>query len=524
MRVSTVEEMRRLDQRAVHELGIPEALLMENAANGVYRVIQELYGVAGRRFAVVCGSGNNGGDGLALARLLRASGGRPEVMLLGAPERLGEVARLNLEMATACGVPVRVDASPDQLDLAIHRADVIVDAILGTGISGKVRGRSAEAIAKVLRSRRPVVSVDIPSGINGDTGAVCGCAVQADQTVTFGLPKRGSLLYPGAAHGGELWVTPISFSPELVASHDVRVAVNLPPELPPRSPYGHKGSYGEVLVVAGAASYFGAPVLAAGAVLRAGAGYVRLAAPDVVVPHLAGPGSEIVFQPMPSTASGSLARAGRERIVEIANTVDFVVVGPGLSLESETVELVRWLLPRLERPLLVDGDGLSAIVGSLDLVGSRDQPTVLTPHPGEMARLLGCSVGEVLADPMASAARLVTDTEAIVVLKGAHSLIASPDGEVRINVTGNSGMGTAGSGDVLAGTIAAMACTGLNGVEATRCGVLVHGLAGDLAADELGADGMIASDILDALPAAVATYRSEHAEHTEDHWGAIHLL
>ncbi len=524
MRVSTVDEMRQLDQRAVSELGVPEPLLMENAANGVYRVIREVYGVADRRFTVVCGTGNNGGDGLASARLLKASGGVPEVLLLGPVDRLGETSRLNYEMASACGVPVHVDGNPDDLPSMLHRAHVVIDAVLGTGISGEVRGRAADVIDMLCAGRRPVVSVDIPSGVNGNTGEICGRAVRAEHTVTFGLPKRGSFLYPGAGQCGELWVTPISFSPELVASAGISVALNLPAALPPRPAHGHKGTFGDVLVVAGAASYYGAPVLASGAVLRAGGGYVRLAAPDVVVPHLAAPGSEIVFQPMPSTQQGSLARSAGERLAELGGSVDFAVVGPGLSLDSETTELVRWLVAHLEAPALLDGDGLSALVGNLGLITDRDQPTVLTPHPGEMARLRGVSVAEVVADPIAAAMGLARDTGAIVVLKGAHSLIASPDGDVRINVTGNCGMGTAGSGDVLTGTIAAMYGLGLDVLEAARAGVLVHGLAGDIAAEELGEDGVVASDILDSLPAAVAVYRSDHAEETADNWGAVHLL
>lgn len=524
MRVSTVDEMRQLDQRAVSELGIPEALLMENAANGVYRVVRDVYGVTGRRLAVVCGTGNNGGDGLAAARLLRASGGQPEVLLLGGIDRLGETARLNYDMAVASGVPVRVDGDPDDLPAMLHRAHVVIDAVLGTGISGEVRGRAGKVIELLGESGRPVVSVDIPSGVNGNTGEVCGRAVRAAHTVTFGLPKRGSLLFPGAAQCGELWVTPISFAPELVGSAGIPVAVNLPPALPDRPPHGHKGTFGDVLVVAGAASYYGAPVLAAGAVLRAGGGYVRLAAPDVVVPHLAAPGSEIVFQPMPSTAQGSLARSAGDQLVELGRAVDLAIIGPGLSLSSETAELVRWLVRELEVPALIDGDGLSALAEEIGLVAERDQPTVLTPHPGEMARLRGATVADVVRDPIAAATQLASSVGATVVLKGAHSVIASPDGEVRINPTGNSGMGTAGSGDVLTGTIAAMVGLGLGVSEAVRAGVLVHGLAGDLAAEELGADGMVASDILDLLPAAVAMYRSEHEEQTQAHWGAVHLL
>jgi hydroxyethylthiazole kinase-like uncharacterized protein yjeF len=319
-------------------------------------------------------------------------------------------------------------------------------------------------------------------------------------------------------------VSHISYPAPLSRAEEVKVAVNQPPALPPRRPEGHKGTFGDVLFVAGAAGYYGAPTYAALSLLKAGGGYARLAAPRSVTPALGAIASELVFMPQPETKSGSLSLDALEGLLKVAAKEAFVVVGPGLSLVDETQELVRRLVAAVEVPLLVDGDGLTAVSGETGVLQRRKRPTVLTPHPGEMARLTRLEVAEVLADPVGVLQRACAELGAVIVLKGAHSLVGLPDGTVSVNLTGNSGMASAGSGDVLTGTIAAMAGQGLEVGDAVTAGVLVHGLAGDLAAATIGEDGMTARDVLEHLPAAVATYREDYAEIVEEYGGIIRRI
>jgi ADP-dependent NAD(P)H-hydrate dehydratase / NAD(P)H-hydrate epimerase len=396
---------------------------------------------------------------------------------------------------------------------------VIVDAIFGTGMTRDVEGIYREVIEQINKSGKEVMSVDIPSGINGDTGKVMGTAVEADCTVTFGLPKVGNLLLPGFTHCGRLYVSHISFPPGFYESPSLKVAVNLPPLTPPRNPQGHKGTFGDVLFVAGAASYLGAPYFSALSFLKGGGGYSRLATPRSLAPFIAGSGSEIVLIPQEETRSGSLAKVCKDDLLELAEKVDLVVLGPGLSLEEETQQLVRELAAEIRKPLLIDGDGLTALAKDLKILLRRKEETVLTPHPGEMSRLANLSVPEVLDDRVGVLQRTCRELNSHIVLKGAHSLIGAPDGNVFINMSGNSGMATAGSGDVLTGTIAAVYGLGLSIPDAVRKGVFIHGFAGDLAADVLGEDGLTAQSLMETLPLAMKLDREGLSLSYRDFYG-----
>ena len=507
MKISTVQEMRSLDRTAIDSYGIPEEILMENAGEAAYFVLLTRFGLPGRSFLVFCGGGNNGGDGFVVARKILSSGGRVKTFLLGDPEKYRGAARANLEILQRTGAEVVSLGSAGEAGKDLSHCDAVIDAIFGTGLDRDVEGRYAEIIGTINGCGRPVLSLDIPSGIHGDTGRIMGTAVRADATVTFGLPKLGNLLYPGYDHGGELFVTHISFPPGMIESANLKVELNQTPPLPPRDPKGHKGSFGDVLFVAGAAAYYGAPCFSALSFLRAGGGYARLAAPAHMVPHLASGGSEIVFVPQEETAGGSISMGNLDALLDLGSRSDMVVLGPGLSLVEETQDLARALASRLERPLLLDGDGLTALSGDLDLLRNRSAPTVLTPHPGEMSRLTGKTVPELESDPVRTLQNTCADLGAVIVLKGAHSLVGFPDARVFLNMSGNSGMATAGTGDVLTGTIAAMHGLGLGIPEAVRKGVFLHGLAGDLAAEDLGPDGITARDVLDALPLALKADR-----------------
>jgi len=503
MNIATVSQMRAMDRRAIEDYHIPETLLMENAGLAAYRVLRERFPVKGRRILMLCGSGNNGGDGLVVARQIFSEGGQPRVLLLGDPARYRGAAAVNWKILQGLDIPLQVYSSPEALEEDLAACHLVVDAILGTGLSKPVRGSYATAIERVNACRRPIVSLDIPSGIHGDSGQVMGTAVRADLTITFGLPKVGNLLYPGFAHGGDLFATTISFPPALTRSSELTIALNALPPLPARDPAGHKGSFGDALFVCGAGGYFGAPYLAAMALLKAGGGYARLAAPAAIVPTIASLGPELVFLPQAATAAGSLAFKNLDGLVDAARSRDMVVVGPGLSRDAETDRLVRRLAETLPQPLLIDGDGLTAVSASPENLAYRPGETVLTPHMGEMARLTGLTVAAIREDPVGILQKTAARLKAYVVLKGAHSLIGCPDQRVFINTTGNHAMATAGAGDVLTGTIAAMRGAGLPLDRAVCKGVALHGAAGDIAAGAKGADGVTARDVLECLPEAV---------------------
>ena len=507
MKVSSVAEMRALDRNAIEGFGIPEDLLMENAGEAACRVLESTVGAGARRIVVLCGVGNNGGDGFVMARRLHAAGTEVKVFVVGDDRRLRNNSLRNREILSRLPISVETLQNIDPLGRALANCDVIVDALLGTGLSRPVTGLHSEVIDQINASEGTVLSLDIPSGVNGDTGAVMGNAVQASATVTFGLPKRGNLLWPGFGLCGAQYLSPLSFPPSMIEAAGIKIAVNVPLPLPRRNPQGHKGTFGDALFIAGAGSYFGAPYLAAMSFLRAGGGYARLAAPAGMTPFLANKGPEVVFVPQQETAAGSIALANRSALLELAQRVDFVVLGPGLSLDSQAQQLAREVAGALDKPLLIDGDGITALCAEPSIFARRRAPTILTPHTGEMARLTGKSAAEIEADRIAIAQETAVRLGTFVVLKGAHSLIATPAEQVFINLSGNSGMATPGSGDVLAGVIAAMAGLGLDMTAAVRMGVFVHGLAGDLAAAGSGADGLVASDILGMLPAAVRRAR-----------------
>jgi NAD(P)H-hydrate epimerase len=512
MKVCSIREMRSLDLLAESEFGLSGIVLMENAGLAACQVLRNEFQTRNSRYRVLCGNGRSAAVGFVLARHLLSRGADVAVFLIEAPDAYQGDALANYEAACRCGVSCLRLNQVDDLLRELQNDVVIVDALMDPSTAPQLSSDIARVIEVVNQSQGPVLSLDLPSGVCADTGQVLDAAVRASATLAFGLPKRGNVVAPGSSHVGRLFVSHLSLPPRLLAADDVEVELTRPSRLPSRSPHGHKGSFGDTLFIAGAAGYFGAPGLAAMAALRAGGGYARLACPGSITPTLAAFAPEVVFVPQPETDTGSMARDHAESLIDLANQVDFVVIGPGLSLHSDTQELVRTIATHTRRPMLIDGDGLSAVAGHADLVRSRTADTVLTPHPGEMARILGTSVRQVTADPIASAIRAASLFGAEIVLKGAPCLVASPDGKVSINTSGNDGMGTAGSGDVLTGTIAAMHGLGLRFPSAVRTGVFLHGVAGDRARDDLGADGMTARDILSHLPDAIREYRGRFEE------------
>jgi hydroxyethylthiazole kinase-like uncharacterized protein yjeF len=530
MRVTTVSEMRTLDGTAISEFGITDELLMENAGQAVYFALLKEFGIEGKHFVALCGLGNNGGDGFVVARKIHSSGGAVNVFVLGDLGSFQGAAKTHLDIVSRLPIQVRQIGAAEEIRAEVAHCDCIVDAILGTGLTRNVKGLYRDVIELVNGSGKTVFSVDIPSGVHGDTGKVMGAAVKADVTVTFGLPKRGNVLFPGHDLGGRLYVSHISFPPSLYGADfstlaDMpKVAINPTTRLPPRNKDSHKGDFGKALFVAGAASYLGAPYFAALSFLKAGGGYSRLAAPKSMVPFVAGKGSEIVFVPQAETDSGSIALQNKRALLELSQSMDMVVLGPGLSLESETQGLARELARDINKPLLIDGDGITAMCHDLQIIQKRKAETILTPHLGEMSRITAKSVDEIDTHKIDVLQRTATELNATIVLKGAHSLIGYPDESVFVNLSGNPGMATAGSGDVLTGAIAAMFGLGLSIQEAVPKGVFVHGLAGDLAAADKGEDGITAQDILDYLPLAVKLDREGLNETLRERYAGAQLI
>lgn len=505
----TADEVRRLDHRAITELGIPGATLMENAGRGAAEAVRALLdglkAPRNARVALVCGKGGNGGDGFVVARWLKKWGARPDVLLAFPEDEVGGDAKAKLRELRQTGVRPWLADDPRAAAAALEGAVAVVDALLGTGSRGAPSGRVAELIGLVNRSGRPVVALDVPSGILADDGSTPGPAVRAALTTTFAGFKRGLVMGPGAGLAGHVEVVPIGI-PEGEAARGVDTfvleAADVAPHFPRRPHDAHKGVYGHLLIVAGSLGKTGAAALAATAATRSGAGLVTVATPASQQPVVAGLVLEAMTEALPETAGRRLALAAREAVTELAGARDAVALGPGIGLDAETQAVARALVRDLPKPMAVDADALSALAGQLDVLREAPAARCLTPHPGELARMLGVTTGEIQRDRIGAAREFAARHHAHLVLKGAWSVIAGPDGRVALNPTGNPGMASGGTGDVLTGVLGAFLARGLAPADALRAAVYLHGLAGDLAAERVGEESLLARDVIDALPAA----------------------
>jgi len=511
MYVVTPKQMRRIDQRAIEEFGIPGIVLMENAALRVVETIYRLYSLSQRdRVVILAGSGNNGGDGLAVARHLFFDGVRVEIILLARPERIAGDARVNLDIARRVGIPVHCVIGDDDIPLAEQRlsqATLIIDAIFGTGLSKPVEGIFARVIELVNRTEVPVIAVDIPSGINGEDGHVMGVAIRADDTVTFGYPKRGHLLYPGREYTGGLDVVKIglpSDSAEAIGTEGFTLdREEAAARIKGRSRIGHKGEFGKVAVVAGSAGMTGAAALTAEAALRSGAGLVTLGIPASLNCILENKLTEVMTRPLPDNGTGYLHENCLDEILAMVENMDVLAIGPGLGRKKTISEILRNIFGRINISIVLDADGLNGISGNIDLLSQHTKPVVITPHVGEMARLTGLTIAEILDSPVRVSQEFSREHGVIVLLKGATTVVCEPGGRIYFNTTGNSGMATAGSGDVLTGIISGLIAQGYHAYDAAVLGAFLHGHAGNLAAALRGEAGMTAGDILASLPTAL---------------------
>lgn len=510
--------------RAIEKYGIPQEILMENAGQAAYYTILNEFGIKNKNFVVFCGVGNNGGDGLVVARKIHSSGGHVTVFIIGDSAKYKGAAKQNFDIVEKIQIKLFHLQDVSLARDAVQSADAIIDAIFGTGLDREVNTIYKDAITVINESQKTVFSLDIPSGVHGDSGQVMGTAVKANYTVTFGLPKTGNLLYPGFELCGKLYVTHISFPAVLQNRKDLLVAVNTPKPFPDRKNNSHKKKYGKTLFIAGASNYMGAPYIAASLFLKAGGGLLYLATPENMPSFIGNKANEMVFIPQKRTDSGSISYQNKQQLLELAEKVDMVVINPGLSLNEETQLLGKELCVEIQKPLLIDGDGISALANNLDCIVKRDFPTVLTPHTGEIAALTKQKPDDILQNKIDILQDTCQKLNAIIVMKEAHTLIGYPDKRVLINFSGNSGMASTGSDDILTGVIAAMARLGFTIDDAVRMGVFVHGYAGDLAAQQKGEDGLIAGDIMEQLPAALRTMREDFESLTKNFYHSIHVI
>lgn len=518
LKVVTAEEMRRIDRLTIQRYGLAGIVLMERAGIAAVNRINEIFfhePVSGyrkpdtKKIVILCGGGNNGGDGFVIARLLCGQGRDVKVFMSSAPRKLSNDAKANYDAAKKFGVRIY---PADRFLRARFTNAIIVDALLGTGLNKEVKEPVSKIIRKVDRMNAPVVSVDIPSGISSDTGEVMGCAVKARYTVTFGLPKRGHLLYPGAGHTGRLFIEEIGFPDELLGPSRNNVflfqrgdAVRLVPERPA---YSHKGTYGHVLIVAGSRGKTGAALMAARACLRTGAGLVTIGIPETLVSAFQSRVTEEMVLPLPDSGSGTLSAEAAQHVLDFMDERGSIMaLGPGMSVNREISELVARLITSSKKPVVVDADGLNAIAGRTAVLKKSKAPVILTPHPGEMKRLLKSEAGsdksEGKDDRITTALSFAKRTGAYVLLKGVPTVTAGPSGNAYINMTGNPGMATAGTGDVLTGMIAALLAQNTAPEYAAALGAYLHGLAGDAAAEKKGAHSLTASDIIREVPGAL---------------------
>ncbi|MEO6195989.1 MAG: NAD(P)H-hydrate dehydratase [Thermoanaerobaculia bacterium] len=525
MRILTAEAMREVDRAAIEELGIPSMVLMENAAIGVVEAIAEAYGDA-ESAAIFCGPGNNGGDGLAVARHLSVRGWEVRIFLVTNGHELSGDAAAQLEICRKIELPILTIAAEKELRVALEAAadcDVVVDALFGTGLARPLEGLFARVVEGINGLPVPCVAVDLPSGLAGSEPRPIGLHVKADLTVTFAAPKVAHVFPPSADAVGEMVVTDLGIPARLVddveeEAGDLHLLMGeeLVDLLPARDAGAHKGDFGHALIVAGSPGKAGACILAARAAVRAGAGLVTAAVPESILQTVELGSIESMTLPLPAGASGHLAERAADVVLEAAEGKAVLALGPGLGTEPFTVAAIRRIALECPLPLVLDADGLNAFEGKAGDLAARRAETILTPHPGELGRLLGISTAQIQEDRIAAARGAAEETGAIVVLKGHMTLIASGTA-VFVNPTGNPGMATGGTGDVLTGLIAGFLAQGLDALDAAVLAVYLHGLAGDLAAARLGEISLAAGDLIEILPAAFAALRGEGEDGDHDH-------
>jgi NAD(P)H-hydrate epimerase len=511
VRILTAAQMREADRYTIEEIGIPSLVLTENAGRQVVAAIEAAYEARLEgRVGVLCGRGNNGGDGFVVARTLIQRGVDSAVFVIGSVAEVRGDARVNLDILGRLGVTVVEIGDEQTWELhfsEISQCSLIVDAIFGTGLKSALGGMMETVVADINASGIPIVAIDLPSGMSADTPHLIGDCIDASMTVTLAAPKLPLVLPPGEAHAGDVVIADIGIPPDVLESLEGPHIELLTPELvrslvEPRAPESHKGDFGRVTLIAGSRGKTGAAHLAAIGALRSGAGLVTVATPASCLPIVASMAPELMTEPLLEAPNGTVRRAAVEQVLQLQQ--DVIACGPGLGRGPEIAEFVRLLVERSTAPLVLDADALTVLADDpACLAGRDDRDVVITPHPGEMAKLIGASVDEVQANRIQIAAEFAGTRRLYVVLKGHRTIVATPEGRIYINPTGNAGMATGGTGDVLTGMIAAWLAQLLDAEAACRLAVFLHGAAGDLAEGEEGQVSMVATDLVSHLGGAL---------------------
>ncbi|MFO7716877.1 NAD(P)H-hydrate dehydratase [Desulfosarcina sp.] len=511
MYLVTADEMQRMDRATIDSFGIPGRLLMENAGRGATAFfLESVFRHHPGNVGIAAGHGNNAGDGFVMARYLHQKGIPATVFLFSQRGRITGDAAANLKLLDSMGVPVMelADAAAfKSRESLLRHQDTWIDAILGTGLTSDVREHFKTAIDFINQQERPAFAVDIASGLNADSGQVCGVCIQAAATATFGFAKVGHLSYPGRTLTGRLKVIDIGIPPHVAASVGCRQHLITPgtlkKEIPERSAAAHKGRTGHLLVLAGSPGKTGAAAMTATAAMRAGAGLVTLGVPRSLSHVMAAMLTEVMTVDLPETAQGNLDESAQEAIMSITADKRCIAIGPGLGTNASTGRLLGRLIAQCPLPMVIDADGLNLIAGNLSILSTRRSPIVLTPHPGEMARLSGHTAADIQHDRIGHARSFAKRHRVYLVLKGAATVIARPDGNVFVNPTGNPGMAAGGMGDVLTGLIAGLITQGLEISAAARAGVYLHGAAADWLMRQKSPFGYLATEVMHALPHAM---------------------
>ncbi len=507
MKVATVQKMREMDARAMREYEIPGVVLMENAGLRVVEEIKKMYPSKSLRAVIVCGRGNNGGDGFVIARHLMNLGSQVTVYAMALEKDYRGDALINFCILNHMKAEVKHILKEEDLSLLVKdlsKANLVVDALLGTGLDSEVRGLMGGVIDRINDSATPVISVDIPSGIQADTGEVLGRAVRAVKTVTFALSKQGLFLYPGAEYTGEVSIGDISMPREIMEDPELTVNLTTPEFvrkcLPERPAYSHKGTYGRILIMGGSPGLTGAVAMAGEAALRCGSGLITAGVPAGLNPVLEVKLTEVMTLPLPETETQGISSRALEPVLTRLKQCDAAGFGPGVSPEEEARAFLEGLIRETPVPLVIDAGGLTLLAENIEILQEAAHPLVLTPHPGEMAGILKTSAAEVEKNRLETAKSFARSWKVTLVLKGVPTITALPSGEAYINTTGNAGMASGGTGDVLTGIIVSLIGQGAAPEEAAVSGVYLHGLAGDLAAEYRGEPGLAATDLIENLP------------------------
>jgi NAD(P)H-hydrate epimerase len=525
MYLVTASEMQTMDGQTIESFGIPGRVLMESAGRGATRFFLDQMSVrAGSRrtVGVMAGRGNNGGDGFVMARYLAQKGIAVKVYLLAEAGQLSGDAAANHALLGQMGITVSEIPNPDRLANVRGTFDQVhcwIDAILGTGIKSEVKGYYARVIDMLNQLQQPVFAVDVPSGLNADTGEVLGACIRADATATFGFSKIGHWIHPGAGLTGRLGIVDIGIPGQVIESvapkQSLLTTASVRASLPVRPADAHKGISGHLMVIAGSTGKTGAAAMTALAAARVGAGLVTLGVAGSLNPIAESQLLEAMTLPLPETRPGVLGPDAATDILSTLSDKSCLAIGPGLGMDAATGKMVLQLIGQSALPVVLDADGLNHLAGHLDVLKKCQAPVILTPHPGEMARLSGMSVSAIQKDRIGSARDFAVKHEVHLVLKGARTVIAHPDGLVCVNPTGNPGMATGGMGDILTGAIAGLLSQGLDPESASRCGVYLHGAAADRLAAASGPVGYLAGDLLEALPGTIGSIQQGRPE-TED--------